>query len=73
MSSELCPCPQKMKVSIDGKKRVGRYEINLSTWEILRDHVSVVLKWQILKVLRNQAQEFGLHAIGNKKPFKDSE
>lgn len=33
----------------------------------------MVLKCQILKVLRNQVQEFCLHAIGKEKPFEDSE
>jgi len=32
----------------------------------------MVLKCQIFKVLRNQVQEFGLHAIGKEKPFEDS-
>ena len=33
----------------------------------------MVLKRQILKVLRNQVQEFGLHAIGKEKPCEGSE
>ena len=32
----------------------------------------MVLKRQILKVLRNQVQEFGLHATGKEKPFEGS-
>lgn len=62
-----------MKISTDGEKTVGRYEINISTWENIKRYVSMVLKCQILKVLRDQVQEFGLHAIGKEKPFEHSE